>query len=132
MVSKRLWLESPDSKFKVQSISYVSLVHQTFPDISDLQTVAPSTIKLDTDKIRKGIPKYYPFLQPESKLIWDKFLGTKLTELITDSSPTMYKDLLRQLIAGGCRRQIITTPEPHPEEPIALDNSRVEGEVCLQ
>ena len=71
------------------------------PDISNLITVSPSVEKLDIERWNRDIPKYYPYLQPKSRIIWDKFLEQQLSDLTSESSSTDYQDQFRQLIAAG-------------------------------
>jgi hypothetical protein len=82
--------------------------------------VVPSTSKLDIDRLRKDIPKYYAYLIPQSAVIWDNFLEQQLNALIKESSPTEYQFQFRQLIAAGSKR---AAKSPQPEVSTREDSS---------
>lgn len=101
---------------------------QDLPDISNLTTVTPSVVKLDVDRLRKDIPKYYPFLQAKSKAIWEEFLVQQLSDLTSESSSTEYQDQFRQLIAAGNKK---ANPPSCDHEESAIANISSEEEEAV-
>ena len=75
---------------------------QEQPDIGRITAVTPSPDKVEIARLKSDIPKYYPFLQPSSKLVWESFLEKELDELTSFSVPaTEFADLHRQLVRAG-------------------------------
>ena len=97
-----------------------------FPDISTLTTVDPSCEKLDLNKLHQDIPKYYPFLQSASKLIWDNFLEQQLPKLTSKLPSTPHVDQFRQFIAAGASHHVISSVNEDPESDIPLDANHEE------
>lgn len=59
-----------------------------FPDIDDLLPVIPSSTKLDVERIKNDIPKYYPFLQPSSADDWETFCNNDINALLSEEIST--------------------------------------------
>ena len=74
-----------------------------YPDIDDLLPVIPSSTKIDVERIKTDIPKYYPFLRPSSADDWNKFcisdfdalLSEEITTEVTQELQTVYRTLVR-------------------------------------
>ena len=103
----------------IASISF-TLYTQAFPDISSLETVIPSLSKLDVDRLRRDFPKYYPFLQAQSKSHWDNFFEHQLVSLTSESNPSQYHFDFRQLVKAGVNCSITAVP---PSSPTVVNES---------
>ena len=60
---------------------------QEQPDIGRITAVTPSPDKVEVARLKSDIPKYYPFLQPSAKLVWESFLEKELDKLTSFSVP---------------------------------------------
>ena len=63
--------------------------------------MTPSCEKLDLHRLRKDIPKYYPFLQSHSLPEWNRFLEQQLDDLTSVSQPSQHLPEFRKLIIAG-------------------------------
>jgi len=90
---------------------------QEQPDIGRITTVTPSPDKVEVARLKNDIPKYYPFLQPGSKLLWECFLEKELDKLTTFSTPpTEFADLHRRLISAAS----IVTVEDNQQDRVEI------------
>ena len=96
--------------------------------MSSLIAVIPSTAKVDVDKIRKDIPKYYPYLKLQSKSDWDQFLNDQFAVLTNEGCPSQYQAQLRQLVKAGANRTVAALPPPQVADEI--ESEPVQKEVC--
>ena len=106
-----------------------------YPDIDDLLPVIPSSTKLDVERIKNDIPKYYPFLRPSSADDWETFCSNDINALLSEEISTEVTQELqavyRTLVKGSYRSTTAADSANQPKRVEFSDDRSGEKEVNI-